>query len=257
MKRLSIKEIQSVQLEILKKVTTFCDLNNIKYFLGCGTLCGAIVKKGFFEWDDDIDVLMLRDDYEKFIRLFKSDELKLLDCRNKDYYYPYAKVVDTKTVAYECKNNISDYGVFIDIFPLDGVPNKIYLYLLKPIKYLMMSQWGCYLDNRNILVKIIYKVISFCTMLIPRNYFAKLLNKICKKYKVSNCKKSGIVVHYRKNYELVDSSIFDKRVKVKFEKSMFYGPKRYDDYLKSLYGNYYNEDKHDGHKHFVAYWKRV
>ena len=255
MRKLKIKEIQNIQLEILKEVSIFCDKNKINYFLGCGTLCGAIVKNGFFDWDNDIDILMPRCDYEKFIQTFDSNKLNLLTCKNKDYYYPYAKVVDRRTIAYECKNNISGYGVFIDIFPLDGVPNKFYLYLIKPLKYLMMSKWGCYLDKRNKVTKIMYKIISFITKPIPSNYFAKLLNKICSKYKITNCNKAGIVVHYRKNCELVDSSIFNKRIKVLFEGNMFYAPYEYDKYLKSLYGNYYIEDEHESKKHFRAYWK--
>lgn len=255
MVQLSVKEIQDIQLEILKKVSSFCERHKIKYFLGCGTLCGAVVRGEFFPWDNDIDILISREDYEKFIEIFELDELKVLTCKNRDYYYPYAKVVDTRTVAYECKNNIPDYGVFIDVFPLDGVPNKFYLYMLKPIKYLMMSKWGCYLDKRNLVVKIIYKILSFCTLLVPSNFFAKVLNKICSKYSINKCSKSGIVVHYRKMNELVDSRIFKKRVKVLFCGYEFYAPYMYDEYLTSLYGNYYLEDDHESKEHFRAYWK--
>lgn len=241
----------------MKKVANFCDKHGIKYFLTCGTLCGAIVRQGFFPWDNDIDILIPRCDYEKFIELFNFNGLKLLTCKNRDYYYPYAKVVDTRTIGYECKNNIKDYGVFIDVFPLDGVPNKFYLYLLKPIKYLMMSKWGCYLDKRNIFVKIIYRIVSIVTFPFPRNFFAKMLNKICKKYDFNVCKKSGIVVHYRKNSELVDSSFFNDRVKVVFEGEKFYAPKKYDEYLKCLYGDYFVEDDYEMKEHFRAYWKKV
>ena len=256
MKRLKTKEIQDIQLGILKEVTDFCDKYKIKYFLGCGTLCGAVVREGFFPWDNDIDILMPRCDYERFIEMFDSNKFKILTCKNKDYYYPYAKVVDSRTIAYECKNNIEDYGVFIDVFPLDGVPNKFYLIMLKPLKYLMMSKWGCYLDKRNILIKFIYKLVSIITLPIPSNYFAKILNKICSKYSINSCLKSGIVVHYRYYNELVDSSIFDKRVKILFEGNKFYAPKKYVEYLKSLYGNYYEEDEHETKKHFRAYWKK-
>lgn len=255
MKQLNNREIQSVQLKILKEVAFFCDKHNIKYYLGCGTLCGAIVRSGFFPWDNDIDILIPRSDYERFLDVFDSHRLKLLTCEKRDYYYPYAKVVDTKTVAYECKNNISDYGVFIDVFPLDGVPNKIYLYLLKPIKYLMMSKWGCHLDKRNLLIKIGYKIVSFLTLPFPNNFFAKILNRVCRKYSINDCEKSGIVVHYRKYCELVDSSIFNRRTKVTFEGNKFYAPARYDEYLKSLYGDYFIEDEHESKVHFRAYWK--
>lgn len=255
MKELTTKEIQNIQLDILKAVAYFCDKNEIKYFLGCGTLCGAIVRNGFFPWDDDIDILIPRKDYEKFLKIFEKKGLKLLSCKNKDYYYPYAKVVDIRTKAYECKNDIDDYGVFIDVFPLDGVPNKLALTLLKIFKYLMMSKWGCYLDNRNFIIKFGYKIVSFITIPFSYNLFPKIVNKICMKHSIDDSQKTGVVVHYRNKKELVDSSLFDTRIKWLFEDEKFYIPERYDEYLKALYGDYYKEDECCGHKHFKAYWK--
>lgn len=255
MKKIELKELQELELDMLIKLDKFCKKNNINYFLGCGTLCGAVVREGFFPWDDDVDVLMPRKDYEKFIKLFKEMNIKILTCEKKDYYYPYTKMVNTKTIAYECKNNINNYGVFIDIFPIDGVPNELYLILLKPIKYLMMSQWGCYLDNRNLLVKIIYKIISFITHPFPKNFFAKILNNICKKHSLNCCKKAGITCHYRFKKEIVDSEIFKQRDVLIFEGYKFYVPKNYKEYLKQLYGDYIKEDNHVNHKHFRAYWK--
>ena len=186
---------------------------------------------------------------------FNIDGLKVLTCKKEDYYYPYAKMVDTRTVAYECKNNIKDYGVFIDIFPIDGAPNKLYLFLLKPLKYLMMSQWGCYLKNRSIFIKIIYKLLSIITTPFPKNFFAKILDNICKKYSLYNYKKSGIVCHYRFNREIVDSEIFMAKTVINFEKNEFYAPKENIRYLKSLYGDYEKEDNHINHSYFKAYWK--
>lgn len=257
MKKLTTKEIQELQFNMLMEITQFCDKNKIRYFLGCGTLCGSIVRGGFFPWDDDIDILMPRDDYERFISKFDTIRLKVLTCENKDYYYPYAKVIDTGTIAYECKQDIPGYGVFVDVFPLDGVPNNIYLWLLKPLKYLMMSKWGCYLDNRNIFVKIVYKLVSIITKPFPNNYFAKILNRICRKYSMKKYSKCGVIVHYRKKNEIVDSEIFNSRIRVLFENYEFYAPRLYDKYLKMLYGDYYEDTGHDNHSHFRAYLKKV
>jgi len=254
-KRLNIKEIQTIQLNMLKKLASYCDKNKIKYYIGCGTLAGAILRKGFFSWDDDIDVLMPRSDYEKFIKDFKSNNIHLLDCSNKNYYYPYAKLIDSNTIGYECKNVIKNYGVYIDIFPIDGSPNKIYLQSLKILKFLMMTQWGCYLQKRNIIVKFIYNFISIFTRLLPNNFFAKTVNNICKKYDINNCKKAGIVCHYRYDNEIMDSDIFKRSTKVIFEKNKFNTVKEYDKYLTNLYGDYQKEDNHNAHKYFRAYWK--
>lgn len=255
MKRIELKELQQIELDMLIKLDKFCRKNKINYFLGCGTLFGASVMNKFFPWDDDVDVLMPRSDYEKFIKLFKEKDLKILTCDNKDYYYPYAKLVNLKTSAYECKNNIKDYGVFVDVFPIDGVPNKIYLFLLKPIKYLMLSQWGCYLEERNILIKFIYKILSFVTYPFPKNFFAKKLNNICSKYHMNDYSKVGVVCHYKSSREIVGANFFKEQVDINFEGYYFLAPKKYKEYLKKIYGDYKEKKHHAGHKHFRAYWK--
>ena len=252
MKKIKLKEMQKLELDMLTSLDKFCRENNINYFLGCGTLAGAILCKGFFSWDDDIDILMKREDYEKFISSYNGN-YKVLTCDNKDYYYPYAKMINTKTVAYECKNNISDYGVFIDIFPLDIASGKIYLFFIKLLRIIMMSQWGCYLDDKNIFVKIIYIIISIITSIFPRNYFANVMNNIYKKKKNGNL--MGVVCFHKYNREIMDRSIFNDVIEVEFEKNKFYGIKRYHEYLNNLYIDYKVDDGKRGHKHFEAYWK--
>lgn len=259
MKEISLKEMQKTELEMLIIIDAFCKKEDINYFLGCGCLAGAIIRKGFFPWDDDIDILMLREDYEKFIQKFKASNLKLLSCKNVDYYYPFAKVVSTKTVAYEYKHKIKDYGVYIDVFPLDGVPNNMkiskYLNRLKKYKYLMMSQWGCYLEEQKWFVKMVYKVLSLFTSFLPHNYFAKKLDKKCQKYSVKDCNKIGTVCHLLNENEIMDKKIFQSRVLVDFEGHKFYAPMAYKKYLNNLYGDYTKDSNHHIHKRFKAFWK--
>lgn len=255
MKKIKLKEIQKIELDMLIELDKFCKKNKINYYLGCGTLAGAILEKGFFSWDDDIDILMKREDYEKFINSYNHVNYKVLTCNNIDYYYPYAKMVNTNTILYECKNKIKDYGVFIDIFPLDYAPSKLYLILLKPLRILMMSTWGCYLDNRNIIIKIIYKMLSILTSVFPKNFFAKLINYICKKNNKEKYKLMGVVCFHKHNREIMDKNIFNKNTKVIFEEYKFNTMKDYEKYLNNLYIDYKKDDNNHGHKHFDAYWK--
>ena len=120
-KKLSLEEIKKTSLDILLDVSEFCDDNNITYFLACGTLLGAIKYKGFIPWDDDVDIMMPRPDYKRFVREYKSDEYKLLDPHVGMYFY--AKVYDTNTQVYEKGVDYKKYnpiGINIDVFPLDG-----------------------------------------------------------------------------------------------------------------------------------------
>ena len=114
---LTIDEIHGVALEIMKDVDRFCRDNNIPYSLACGTLLGAVRHKGFIPWDDDVDLFMLREDYDRFISSYKSDKYNLIALG-------YAKVVDPTTSVKDDSTSFN-YGVFVDIFPLDHVPEDM------------------------------------------------------------------------------------------------------------------------------------
>lgn len=256
MKKIKTKEIQKLELDMLIELDKFCKKNKINYFLGCGTLAGAILEKGFFPWDDDIDVLMKRSDYEKFIKLYKNDKYNLMTChKNKDYYYPYAKLIDNNTTLYECKNKIEGYGIFIDIFPLDTASNRIYLFFIKILMLIMMSTWGCYLDDKNIFIKIIYKILSIITYIFPRNFFAKLMDNICKRNNKDKYNLMGVICFHKYKREIMDKDIFKNKIKVTFEGYKFTTMKEYHKYLNNLYIDYNIDNSDHGHKHFDAYWK--
>ncbi len=126
MKQLKLKELQQFSLEILKDVAGFCERNGIRYSLGYGTLLGAVRHKGFIPWDDDLDIMMPRDDYERFRTSYRSDRFSFIDSRNTaDCYIAFGRVCDTeKTLASSCIPWIKrDVGVWIDIFPIDRVPD--------------------------------------------------------------------------------------------------------------------------------------
>src|SRR5690625_114441 len=126
MKALDLEEIKQIQLSILRRVAFFCKQHDIAYFLCGGTLLGAVRHKGFIPWDDDIDIMMPRPSYEKFLKEFKYEHLSLYHYKKtKNYGYPFIKIGEDRTVLRETfiKKNI-DMGVFIDVFPIDGFPKK-------------------------------------------------------------------------------------------------------------------------------------
>ena len=126
---LTIDEIKQTELSILDYIDSVCKQHNVRYYLAYGTLLGAIRHKGFIPWDDDIDIYMLRSDYDRFIQLLsaeKENHYSLLSIYNdSDYFYEFAKVVDNRTSINA--NNLKamrNEGVWVDIFPLDNVPKR-------------------------------------------------------------------------------------------------------------------------------------
>lgn len=126
MKELTLLELQREELNILKDVHDFCVKNDIRYSLYGGTQIGAMRHKGFIPWDDDIDIIMPRKDYTRFCKEYSSDdyEMACVD-NNKDYMLGFARVFDCKfTTMVSCYPWIhKDVGVWIDIFPADGMPD--------------------------------------------------------------------------------------------------------------------------------------
>ena len=120
-KWVSLNEQKSISLTILEYVDEICKRNNIEYFLGYGTLLGAVRHKGFIPWDDDIDIIMFRDNYEKFLSIMKKNgKYGCLSFEDMTYHSPYTKIVDLSTrMICEGKKDIPNLGIGIDIFPFD------------------------------------------------------------------------------------------------------------------------------------------
>ena len=158
MEKLSLEELKKVELDILIWFADICEQEKLNYTLSYGTLLGAVRHKGFIPWDDDIDVAMPRPDYEKFIEYCNTHEThyKLIDIHNdKGYNYLFAKVYDPNTTIVEKYANRfkANYGVYIDIFPVDGFGDdldyalKFYNQYKFKKSILAASQWRKFFVN--------------------------------------------------------------------------------------------------------------
>ena len=122
MRELQLQEIKDLEISVLRHFDAFCREHGIRYFLSNGTLLGAVKYQGFIPWDDDIDVLVPREDYDRFIARYDGGKEYSLLCaqRDENFPFPYAKLCDTSTVV-EWQTTLKNYkcGVHIDIVPLD------------------------------------------------------------------------------------------------------------------------------------------
>lgn len=249
MKELTIEEHKKLALDILIDVADFCEKNGIRYFLAYGTLIGAIRHKGYIPWDDDIDIMIPRPDYDKFLKLYsdKSGRYKAVSPADKNAKLAYAKVIDTKTVKIEGGVKYSDEndcsGVDIDVFPLEGQPTdeKDFIGYMKKRRFLIRE---LYAKTNRIWYGSLKRRLGMLAFL-----FVKLKNKdkIIEEINATNYLydfdkaefvgiTGGMEDAIEKNR--YKKAWFDKTTEVDFEGYRFKAPSDYDAVLRRLYGDY-------------------
>ena len=265
MVRMEEAEVKQIQIQILKEFANYCDQNNLVYFLGYGTLLGAVRHKGFIPWDDDIDVVMPRSDYNKFMKKFNknSKNLEVFDILNDSTYnYSFAKLSDKSTFLKEdCDIAFDKLGVNIDIFPLDGVSSnqkeqkrkikkiKIYRNILGLKNISILRKRALYKNIILFLGKKFFYFIDYKKIVKKIVYFATELD-----YSASDTV-ACLVWNYGVK-EVMSKKVFGKGTKLEFENGLYNVPQDYDRYLKNLYGDYMMlppEEERVSHHVFKAY----
>lgn len=258
-----VGELRQIELEILDNVAKFCDERGIKWFLIGGTLIGAVRHKGFVPWDDDIDIGMLRPDYERFVTEFPDSGMYAIRTAERGtYMYPYAKVVDTKTAVREKDKTARNLGVWIDIFPFDGVPSKDCCPSLTR-KWRWIKQYSF---TRNLPVfahgrKLARKIGVWATLplrVFPNNVAALALKKIAMRHSVENSPYIGILVWGYGLREIIPRKAFDGMDWVEFEGRKLPAMSGWDLYLSTVYGDYMTPpppEKRKSTHDFEAWWK--
>ena len=261
-KRISAQDVKDIEINLLDYIDSICKKHHIEYFLGYGTLLGAIRHKGFIPWDDDIDICMKRKDYEKFISVFsieKDEPYKLLhSSMDKTYFYEFAKVVDVRAKVYGVGvNDIPNEGVWVDIFPLDAVSKhqKLQRFLIQIcMVFRIMSVYKKFPAHK-------HSYLFYPLWLIARMIGFKLPLKITDWLSKSGTNED--IIGYIAAMSTTGSkycspaSWFEETIEVDFEGKKYPAPKAYHDYLKSQYGDYMKlppEDKRVGHP-VEAYWR--
>ena len=269
MKRISIEEMKQIQIDILKDVHLFCERNNIRYTLIYGSLLGAVRHKGYIPWDDDIDIAMLRDDYEQFVASYKDDKgfYHVYDCRkDKGYCYPFAKVADTRTLLEE-NVSMENIGINIDVFPCDYlydsqqecvnfIKKLDFLKRLFRIKLVKPGQKNSFV--KRILIRILKVICLPISMgkIVAKEY--DLVNQL----KNSKAKFVGLVFSseiscaYR---SVCPRTVFENYVDVPFENETFKIIAAYDEWLTQMFGDYMTpppvESRTSPHTLNNVYWK--
>lgn len=265
MKELTSEDYKRIPFEILLDVDDFCKKNNIRYSLAYGTLLGAIRHKGFIPWDDDIDIIMPRSDYEIFKKQYKSDRYVFSDISvNPNHPTRMGKVFDTKTFFYY-KGIKRDYGLFVDVFVVDSFPSnktekdtwlkKIRHYQL--INEVKNTKFVGLINSSDSLKLKLYKCFKKLT-LNSKNRTRQKIIRLSQKYNGENTGYVGITVSVDNPWDTYPSDLFEKYIDVQFEGHRFRAISDYDQWLTVCYGNYMQlppKEKRIGKHSIIAYYR--
>lgn len=246
-----LNEMQSMMLDMLKWFHQFSIKNDITYYIVGGTMLGAARHHGFIPWDDDIDVGIPRKNYNKLIEnkeaYFLGEKRYFLESYedgNDDYEYPYAKIYDTHTTLVENCRHHTKRGIFIDIFPLDGIGSskndaiKNYSPIKNKINFLMTRT--CELRRRRNIFKNIAIIVSrlIPNFLVNSHSLIEEINDICSTRDFDSCEYVGNLVGNWGLKEIMPRAFFGKPTLYQFEDIHVYGPEDYDNYLKNVYNHW-------------------
>ena len=246
--------LHKVDVDIVKEVVRICDKYGLKYYMLGGTMLGAIRHKGFIPWDDDIDLGMPRDDYEKFLELAELElppHLKVVNYRNTpNYMYYITRILDTETKVIEERiGNDNKYtNASIDIFPIDGTPNngflrKIYFFRVLYHRALMSL---CYKDSidrkrkrskKEKLLLWVMEKVPVEKLTTPYQQKCKI-DKLLRKQPVKGAKYIGNIMGAYRTREIVPAEYYGEGAMYPFEDIQLRGLSMYDEYLTYTYGDY-------------------
>lgn len=245
-KKLDLHDQQERLTEMLIQFDIFCREHNIEYFLAFGTLIGAIRHNSMIPWDDDIDILLKREEYEKLLTYNSiNEEIDIVSYKTntEKYYHPFsqANLIDntTQRISHSTKVD-TNQGLFIDLFPLDSIPDNEYEdeKLLKQILWIDRIRSLCIAKyDYPIKYRRIRKLIGNCLFFVNPVKLAKKMDILSQKYNSVKTKQIGVVkidfVHSR-----WDRTFFDKRVEHLFSGHYLMIPSEYDNILNASYGDY-------------------
>ncbi len=238
--------VQSILLGFLKEVDRICRKHHIKYFLGGGTLLGAVRHKGFIPWDDDADVMMLREDYEKFLSVLPGELPAYITDQNSDpashFCFTKLRLDDTiLSTEFSARFEGLHNGVFLDVLAQDKtsdkrLPQKLHMKLTAQLRWLVLNKWrGTPMNANNRLVSFVGDVLK---AILPLKLLEKMQNRVMLRYRK---KDTGTL--YDSMGRNVERGAFpaewlDEAVYVDFEDAKLPIPKKWEEYLTYLYGDY-------------------
>lgn len=238
----TVEEHQQCSFKIMQVVDRICRENDIPYFITNGTLLGAVRHKGFIPWDDDMDIAMLRPDYERFVTIIREKLPKPYEFvgmeTSEKYSMELSKVIDGSTTLIERWGFNQLGGVYLDVWPLDAVSDSKFLRRLHFSLFKIMNRL-LYMRNRDP-YKRGHGLSSWWPRFVQFTFKNRTLQRWMHKVQtLCNFDKHEYVCMLDNGEKtIIKKSVIGKRKEYEFEGQKFFGPEDYDTYLKALYNDY-------------------
>ena len=274
MKAITMEEAKTLELNILLEFDRVCKENNLTYYLAYGTLLGAVRHGGFIPWDDDIDVLMPRADYDRLALIFSNacavPHYRLVSPDDRISRHSFIKIMDTRTVKIESNIDYApgELGIDMDVFPLDGQPEREadhWVWYEKLQRCYRMADFPVrkHYGGRKkrwplALIRFLGGKRRWLGSAI-KGFWQRRARELHGQYPYGSSSWVGMVEHCfgceKQRYPI---KLFEETVPLEFEGHPFPAPARYDEILRICYGDYMippPEPERCGHLIERAYWK--
>lgn len=246
-----MNKLQKIELDILLEIDRVCKAHGIRYHLAYGTQLGAVRHGGFIPWDDDLDIAMMREDYDRFVAVAERELATpfVLQTWTNDPYYanPFAKVRARGTLLRERFGSpkIKEQGVWVDIFPYDAVPSdlaaqkKMYRYLLLRQKLLFVKcGYTPWRQNPSLKKSAAYALLRLIAAFCTKEVLKKKIDARMRKYAyaqsdwITECADADYFAH------VTLRRVAEPLTERSFEGTLLPIQQNYDDILTREYGDY-------------------
>jgi lipopolysaccharide cholinephosphotransferase len=267
MKQIGTIELKVVQMDVLSAIHRFCTAHNIKYSLGCGTMLGCARHKGYIPWDDNIDIYMLRKDYEKLVEEFPDTfegRYKFVTMeRDPKWNRAYGKAYDCTTVFKERTAEVYELGVNIDVFPIDFVPDndvewQKYDKVRRMLQHIYEMKVTTFRSGRSVPKNAFMALCKLLLLPFSSRYLAMRIQKMAMRFNTSPTSRVFECCQGIFQKRPFSKLLFDSLTLLPFEDREYMAFSNYDAYLTNGYGNWRQmppKDKRVSHHAFKAWWK--
>lgn len=235
MRQIGIDEVHDILFDILCDIDDFCRSNGLRWAMGYGTVLGAVRYGDFIPWDDDADIVMPREDFDRFVATYHGKYECILNTRREDVFYVagVAKVHDPRTDKFVASRRkyICHYGVSVDVFALDPVPDD-------PVQYTALMKQAIHTHRR-----LLYRsrktgspLLLMSSHMHSLDWWLTRCDDLAHSFKADECSRIGIILGSRTMHNVHPKDFFEHLKPLRLRDREFPAPEDTDSYLSQMYG---------------------